>query len=183
MLGLGGGTDDPLLVSDTFTDSNGTALTAHTPDIDTVGSGWVNQSGTYQIDSNAAHRETGPTGSVVAIDAGNADVTVKSDISAKTTSGIVARLSDDNNYWLGWAQDGKLYENNADSLTERADLGAPTIPNTLELECNGSSITFRAETGLSATYASATFNQTATLHGLRSNDDLGIFDDFSVNSL
>jgi len=53
IIGIGQGAAATLFY-DTFTDANGTALTAHTPDIDTVGGGWIHVLDTWQIDANKA---------------------------------------------------------------------------------------------------------------------------------
>lgn len=56
-------------VQDTFTDTNGTLLTAHTPDTDTVGTGWAG-SGDFEIQSNVAEFVGAGSDAFIGIDAG-----------------------------------------------------------------------------------------------------------------
>lgn len=179
--GSGGGSGGDLLFSDTFTDTNGTLLTAHTPDVDVVGLGWEVFTGVYDIQTNQAH-STGS--SIAAADTNESDVIVEVTVTTNSSQGPAARASDASNFWIGWMNDGKLYEVTGGSIFARADLGAPSaLPNTASLECAGSSITFSAETGLSVTYAGATTNQTVTKHGIRADNTGRYCDNFSVNSL
>jgi len=63
------------LVQDSFTDADSTALTAHAPDIDSVGGGWINPTGTWIITGNKAQLSAGVGGvNGIYIDAGQANV-------------------------------------------------------------------------------------------------------------
>lgn len=95
------GVVDPTLVLDLFTDTNGVGLDAHTPDTDTAGNGWVEDSGTWEIDGNEVKETTG-TNRYATIDVGDSDVTIyatRTD-SASSDPGIVARFTDVNNHYL-----------------------------------------------------------------------------------
>jgi hypothetical protein len=69
-------------VFDTFTDTNGTALTAHTPDIDRIGTGWESAPlgsitpNSWEIQSNKAVTDSGAN----VIDVGAIDQTVQMDV-------------------------------------------------------------------------------------------------------
>lgn len=91
------------LVSDTFTDTNGTNLTAHDTD---VGSGsWAVTNGTWDIQSNKANSTpvASPEHNFAYVDAGQANVEVSVDITMPSSGdegsgGIVIRRSDANNF-------------------------------------------------------------------------------------
>src|SRR5947209_20135595 len=87
------------LVNDTFTDSNGTNLTAHTPDTRPGSNAWVAVSGTQTVQSNQANASVA---GYYTIDAGQADVTITylvTPTAAGNGWGITARRSDANNGW------------------------------------------------------------------------------------
>lgn len=174
----------PLFI-DTFTDSDDTLLTAHAPDMDTVGGGWTVHESVMVILNNGVTTSFGGNFHAT-VDCGNADAIVESTASAGAgTHYIYARYSDSSNSWLATLTEGKLLEKVAGVNTERADLGTPSaIPNIMSLTCNGTDITFAAETGLSATYNSATHNQNAIRYGIGGwNSNTLTHDDFSVSSL
>ncbi len=89
------------LLSDTFTGTDGTLLTAHTMD---VGAGWTNQTiTTYKIASNKATFNSGGGGQGETVaDAGAADVTITCDhvVGSGGDAGVVFNDQDTNNYWL-----------------------------------------------------------------------------------
>lgn len=68
-IGLFGG----LLIRDSFTDSNGTSLASHTPDI---GGAWTVDTGTATVENNAAQLAAG-TPDIATIDSGLADHTMQ----------------------------------------------------------------------------------------------------------
>jgi len=88
------------LLSDTFTDSPGTALGSHTMN---TGSGWTVPSGAFQVGaSNQAVGVTDDTSNIAIADAGQADVTVSVDIFVPPTAqawGLIFRYVDTSNYW------------------------------------------------------------------------------------
>lgn len=59
-----------MLLYDTFTDDDGTDLSAHTPDIDTVGGGWTEESGDWEITSNQVYEKNVQAWAWARIDAG-----------------------------------------------------------------------------------------------------------------
>jgi len=61
---------------DTFTDTNGVLLENHTPDIDIVGGGWVDDADEWEIQSNKATTSLGQA-HTTEIDVGTADYTLK----------------------------------------------------------------------------------------------------------
>ncbi|HMN14134.1 MAG TPA: hypothetical protein PKD55_17600, partial [Bellilinea sp.] len=98
-----------VIVSDTFTDTSQTALTAHAPDTDSVGSGWVNDSGSVWKVTNANGAYNGATqnNSHIVIDSGQADCKISGRVLAVGSGstnqirdvGLVVRWVDASNYW------------------------------------------------------------------------------------
>src|SRR5438132_1771920 len=96
VVATGGATTDVL---DHFTDTNGTNLTAHTPDTRPGSNAWSALSGTITIQSNQA-QASGVAEYV--IDSGQSDVTISGLVTPQTsdTNGLDGRRSDTNNGWL-----------------------------------------------------------------------------------
>jgi hypothetical protein len=112
--GKGKGGDNPrkgpsgptILVYDTFTDTGGTTLDAHIPDIDTVGGGWIRHTASMIINaSGQCEEDINSTISISTIDAGNANTIITADCwqarnsADRANTGIVFRFSDINNFW------------------------------------------------------------------------------------
>ena len=77
-----------VLVSDAFTDTNGVALGSHVPDVDTVGGGWSEVSGTWAIQSNRCRLGTSRGGGqVAAIGAGEVPAAVSATCNFSGASG------------------------------------------------------------------------------------------------
>lgn len=172
LLGAGGAAGNAtVLLKDTFTDADGTSLTSHTMD---VGPGWTVYAGSWDV-RNDKTEITASTGiNAAAADSGHSDATVRADVTPGNNScGIVGRLTDVNNYW--WAecdnngQAFRLVEYNAASVINRGQVsltvsGSSTY--TVQAVFSGSNITVTLNGGNAISYSSATFNQTATRHGL-----------------
>lgn len=172
----------PLHILDTFTGSDGTDLTAHTPDINTTGNPWVRYStniGRIQIKSNTAQSING-YGGVYCIDTGASDCVISFDAYYKDSPsygvGAIARLLDGSNYLRADLYYRKLniMDIVAGVLTARASTSVTVVDATwyrMTLTLSGQSITFAGSMG-SVTY-STSFNQSATRHGLVIASDLG----------
>lgn len=94
-------------VSDSFTDTNGTLLADHTPEVDTVGDGWTSHLGDWKITSGYAYASSSPGSPfpLATINAGVSDVvyTVKARRSSTGPSAIITRVLfrfiDTANFW------------------------------------------------------------------------------------
>lgn len=163
--------------SDTFTDTNSVLLVNHTPDIDTVGGGWVAQNGAFDIQSNKASGSTAPGSEphiIATIETNQADVIIQSDIglNADNAVRIILRYVDNDNFWLCQSKGGvsdtmQIFERTSGSYQLRAT-GIHTDADedvTYTVTANGTTITFTSPTQ-SINYASATAHQTATIHGI-----------------
>lgn len=190
------------LASDSFTDTNTTALHDHTME---VGDGWTEAAGTWTITSNKAGNSDSTGGIKAAIvDAEVADyrirvvATMPTAVSSMYVGGLAVRYTDINNFWkivlytdfIGgvWVGKIQIVEKNGGNETIRATkdwVDKRTYPVELEVECNGNDITAWVEGAYSVTYSSA-FNNTATKAGIFEQRDIysaWIFDDFEIDPL
>lgn len=187
------------LFLDTFTGADTTLITAHTPDYDAVGGGWVGWPDTggtsddYTIVSNRAKRSvvTAAVGDVfIAANVNDADVLVSGVVQINNinnaTSGMALRLTNADNYWLmGIARTNlfRLLEKQTGSYTVRAS-AAVTInaatDYTIVGTTSGNSISGTLNGANNISYSS-TFNNSATRHGLALRDLNDIADTFQVD--
>ena len=187
-----------LLVRDTFTDSDGTVLTAHAPDVDRVGGGWVAAAGRSidtpnagTVESNAfefgADNFSGPV-----IETSEADVRVEADVTfpaaATTIFEKFIRYLQDGDEWLVQARednnDMRIRDRQSDSAVTRAT-GAFTFSESvlyrIKVVAQGQIITAYVDGVEVVSYTSATFNQTETKHGLIKNGaSLPTIDNFEI---
>ena len=161
------------LVYDTFSGVDGVNLTAHAPDIDTVGGGWLAYIGTIALLSNKAAPANAMFRHTYGINAGVADCIISSDLTydsaADRAAAIVTRLSNANNLWVMTLYVNNIYlmDKNAGVFTTRAIVAKPMVNGTTytcTLTVNGTSIVGNVG-GTAISFVSA-FNQAATRHGL-----------------
>lgn len=178
-------------VSDTFTDTNGTAIASHTPDVDVVGGGWTEVIGTdWTIQSNTANTTT--LDGTASIDCGAADINLSCEADSNALSsaeiqsaGLCARLSDANNFWAIIINDigntFRISEKNGGTYTTRASASV-TINGgtfyTLTAQLSGATITAQIDGANEISYGSATLNQTTTVHGIKARRPVDRIDDF-----
>ena len=91
-----------MIFQDTFTDTDGTDLSAHTPDIDIAGNGWVDETIAMEVQGNEAVAVS--NGGQSTVDVEESDVIVEADAIIATTSSnrsveLIFRWSDSDNYW------------------------------------------------------------------------------------
>ena len=97
------------VVEDLFLGINGTDLTAHTPNTDTIGGGWINHEGVMEIQANrAVATASSPTADTrCVIDAGTADCCIMAEYGNLGSGGtedpqdfgLIGRAQDASNYW------------------------------------------------------------------------------------
>ena len=174
---------DAFQFQDTFTDTNGTNIESHTPDVQ-PSTGWSTQSGTFAISSTnslqctAVSSQVGYTVIDMSAASGTLDVNVAVGpvSSSGNNMGLVFRWSDTSNYWLfRWVVNAA---GTVDGfyLTKYAS-GTPTTPDSdttltdfsagenLSVVLDGSSIEcYRDEELVLSTTDS--HNSTATEHGI-----------------
>jgi len=155
----------------TFDASNGTGLDAITPE---VGGTWTEQSGNWEIQGNRAVADQDSVTATVS--SGIADVVCDVEVfmPSGARSALVFRLSDSTNYWhlslRNPDDDVRLIETvDAVSTTRASSAFTVTDDQTyaLRVTADGQDIQGYADESTRLAYASASFNETATLHGLR----------------
>lgn len=130
-------------ISDSFTDVNGTSLTAHTPE---WGGGYDVYDGVVEVSSNAA-KLTSATGTFThaVASVSSSDMVVEADLLPAATGdfGIVANFQDNNNSWWLWTRsDGThIFEYNAGTPTVRASYLTPVNATHMKLVATGDTIT------------------------------------------
>lgn len=125
------------------------------------------------------------------LDSGSADCiiqcTTQSPVDAGA-NGISLRATDASNFWLIDAEytgnTFRLYEYNGGVWTQRASTNVALVASTdyaLTVVADGTNIAAYMNSGDRIAYASATFNQTATRHGVRAGNNADVqFENFVV---
>jgi hypothetical protein len=192
------------LILDDFTVADGTLINGRTPSpTNTPGNNWVSQFGTMTVTAN----QMGPISSGTArsaIDAGVSDCTVSANLTHGTSNvrnpGLLLRAntstsgagSGSTSHWVAALVAGTgvvLVERNAGSDTIRASSAKTITTSTTYLVAavlNGANIDVYVDGVLECSYASATFQQSNTRHGILGygTSPVGIvFDDFKVETL
>jgi hypothetical protein len=170
------------LLEDTFTDTNGTALTSHTMD---TGPGWTSLEGSaspVQIQSNKAQSQvTGAAAYQYVAESGDADVLIECTftLGAAGTAGghyaqIIFRSVDVNNFWtlrLFNVASNNLQlvrvQGGVDNVEQQATFSiAADTPYLFSVTCIGDDIDCSVDATTLPTETNS-FNNTATKHGLR----------------
>ena len=189
----GGGIVDPLaayIVFDTFTDVDGTLLTAHVPEKDALGLGWQPYPTSYTIQGNKAASPIQAGRQYNAIDAGQADLTMECDVTfpnpAKTV-GLIGRLQSAQVCWfyvIHSSLAAQIFKDNA-GFTMIASSAAFAVPGTtyrLRVVLIGNSHSFYVDDILKASVPNDAFLATETEFGLWVNGGTGAerWDNFSL---
>lgn len=172
-----------LVFFDSFTDGNSVSLDGHPPDLSVnlwTGAG----AATGWIQGNKASMENATgTNAVVDVEISDFRVTVIGNSSGQIQ--VVVRQVDASNHWrcvLTAAGVLRIQKIEAGGTTNVIESGTHTytMPQTLEVICEGDQLTFNA-LGDSVTWDTAGFCATATNVGLRGG--VATYDDFSVYTL
>lgn len=164
--------------TDTFDRANSTSSLGTPSD---GGSAWTALSGTWGISSNQAYTSAAISDSLAVLDSGSADTTVGVTVATNSSNpGLIWRASDVNNLFL-WTRSGIVYRKQSGSYTSLGTRSTFTSGDVIEVDLSGSTFT-GWKNGVSwGADITSTFNQTATLHGLRSDNNTGNrFDDFGI---
>ena len=158
---------------DSFTDTNGTALTSHAMDL---GPGWTKAgTGSGAVNNNRG-RLTGVSGSATSFtgDFKQANVTLQAVINFVNSddAGLIARYQDASNNWLfdfhQVAQQAQLYETNGGSAVLRAAANytiALATDYTIKAVCQGQTLQFWVNGVVVLSYSSPSF-ASVTKHGI-----------------
>jgi hypothetical protein len=173
------------LLRDTFTDANDTQLTNHTMDI---GSGWATSLGWWaDTQSNQARTNARYCFTDASMSNASAGVEVTLSTSAdSSTHKLLGRYTDTTHYWdADIRQDidqWRIVEMNGTG-TLRAS-GTPELSasgtRTLRLAFSGCTVSACLDGANELSYASASFNASATYFGFHSSGDFR-FDNFEVH--
>jgi hypothetical protein len=203
--GIFSGGGSGTLVYDTFTDTNGTNLTAHTPDIDTVGGGWSTNHASVRILNNKWQAGSGFPGPWSSwIDCGKTTVEVSAEITTSLDNiywaGISTRFIDANNQFQAvfydyWGENQvRILEISSGVYTERASVAcsitlASNTSYPMTVTDDESTITISSSVAPDLSYTSSLFAG-STYVGLRSSNRVSISeadqikaDNFTVISL
>lgn len=178
-----------LYVYDSFTDVNGTLLTAHTPDL-TQGSGWAAVVGTsLQIQSGAAVQTAG--GARMEIDGAHADGRALVDFSfagSLSQNFLTFRYGDNNNMWQLGINSGapqwvlnKTASGSTTTVTSGSASFSAGTTYTLESRFSGSSISVYINGSLLTTITDS-FNSAATKCGMTSGGTSPSFKNFKISA-
>lgn len=160
------------LYYNSFTGSDGTSLSSHTPE---KGSVMTLDTGTWVISGNRANCNDNTSGRLCHVNIGASDYTlsckVRADDVANRFGAIVFRFQNVNNFWMFQVQDGTayLYECNAGSFTVRgstAFTATNNVENTLGVVLLGTSIICTIDGANTVSYTSG-FLSTEQSIGLR----------------
>lgn len=175
------------LFYDTFTDTNGTAITAHTPDIDTVGGGWaVYLSSGFEIQSNKCVNSTGGSkGCICDVGDGDVSITCEMTTTANFTSAlqiVCARGTSNFSQYVGAGVQGNgdivIREGGTIRATTAGVVNTSTTYTGL-FELSGTSSTFTIN-GQNVSYNSTVFASNTHCGFINNKTDMS-FDDLVIN--
>ncbi|GAG99703.1 unnamed protein product, partial [marine sediment metagenome] len=159
-------------------DDNGTSLDAITPE---VGGVWVEQSGAWDIQSNKAECDIAGTGNAT-VDSGISDCLVdcsmvgrRTDGSNRVSPGEIFRYSDETHFWMLFldleGNNVEIYENDAGFVRQAQTALVMNFDTEYDARAilDGQQIDAFVDGGSKASYGSASFNETATIHGIRAS--------------
>ncbi len=180
-------------VVDTFTDANGTNITAHNPEINTVDWAWTSGSGTWTIEGGQlANGNADAVYRSVYGDFGYVDLSMQVRLATFSSAGVplnaVVRYQDHSNHWqIACDKTGGTVK-----ISRRA-AGSPTLVATgshaitdgdiLRVDCYGNTIDCYINGDLVVSYTSATDYNTTTKCGVAKGADSSIlyrWDNFAV---
>jgi hypothetical protein len=176
-----------VIFKDTFTDSNGTLLTAHTPDIPVGTNKWLSVSGVFSITGNQAYLSTHVGDNMTVYDTGvsDGDVQVTIAVTGSVTRVFVRSSSNGQNCFMIQPTTGgyEMYKRTAGSWGLVGTTSGITSTNgdVIKFTLSGSSIKLLVN-GVEKLNPTDTFNQTATYHGIGSDNFNSRWDDFTVST-
>lgn len=168
------------VILDTFTDLDGVTLANHTPDIAPSSSTWSNSN--LGIHANQLHYLNTTNRQIAVIQSGVSDCEItlrccydsngSSSISSEFRSGIIGRYTAPGNFWriaFHPLSNFGIYEINAGVAVARASTSFASENgafHTVRATLKGTNFQADLDGEYAISYDLASFNQTATLHGL-----------------
>ena len=170
----GGASPSPLIHQSLFDGAADTLLTAYTPD---VGASWTEQAGVVKLDGTGGATFTSGTVPVYTFDSGEADGYWSAEQSSTNHFwGIVLRWTTPDVFFLGWLTANQLILYESPSFAVRASSAASVTPGAgkiMKMEASGTNIKMKYDELNEISYASATTNQTVTVHGIYCSTGFG----------
>lgn len=184
-------TNSPLLWQDTFTDSNGTLLTAHTPEVDTVGNGYTAPFGSsVEIWNNTAGANAGAVLDITLADLGQRASQYQFDaiLGSNAAAVIILYFRTDATRTNRWRLDFKttaftLFEDNTQRDTVGHSLSSGTTVSVIVTD-DGNNITVDVNSGTYTLSYTSTTHATETYWGIdhRSQADaVWAFDNMDIS--
>jgi hypothetical protein len=177
-----------IIVRDTFTDTNGVLMTAHTPNISPNSNKWTGfaQGSTVSgsITSNQAVITQTPTGNNAgyAIDSSKSDCIITALVVTITGSPFVVFRYNPANGSYFYVQSGAIFWYSGSSFTNLGSISSFTANCQVVITLSGSSISVSINGGTPVTITN-TNNQTMTSHGIGTGNSSCTFDNFTVEDL
>lgn len=183
-----------ILVSDTFTAANGTALSGRTPSPTTAGFNWHIITGdaadqTIQTNKASFDDTVTPNAPSLIVNAGQSNAAVTCTVTANAYAGgaivgVVFRAVDANNYWRAQISStgfllAKIVAGAPTTLDSEAFTPVNGTAYTIAIACTGNTIIATAA-GFTLTATDAAHN-TATEYGLIGYNNVTTFDDFIIS--
>jgi hypothetical protein len=171
-----------VLVSDSFNRANSTTSLGTTNSYNGGSSlAWQNLVGTWGITNNQAYNAGNAANAVSVVDAGVSDCKVSVTVSAYSSVWkFIARASNGTNFLC--VTGTALSKVTNGSFSSLGTIPAFTTGDVLTFVLNGSSITIQ-KNGTTVLTVTNTFNQTATMYGLSSNNNTALYDNFQIEDL
>jgi hypothetical protein len=181
------------LVVDSFTDSNGTDIVNHTPDIDLNGNGWNTTAGYFEIQSEEFTKTLSGSG-WADIDTENVDVQASVDIVSHSGGGIGISMrnvqadpvSNFNPTWRVHQSSGGALEIWEPGVVRASAADTTTLIGTMFAAVSGDVITGWKDDGVSVSYTPITTGSASGRTGLYINNgatNLADMDNFKVTSI
>lgn len=173
-----------LLFRDRFTDSNGTNIASHTPDVDTTGNGWTGETGNADIQSNQLRFTSNVT--EIYADAGTHNVIVRvlwtSSAGNANRNSLFIRSTDENNgVEFNFREDNQDWQILGGGINTSGSFSWNTGQTyELRVDANGQDYTFYIDGNVIHT---ETANEIVTnTHGVgrRNGSDATRLDDFEI---
>lgn len=170
-----------VLLYDTFTDTDVTFLNLHTiAPTNTIGASWTALLGNAYIKTGRVRNNGGQNPDSYTYESSRSDVTITQDHyhgGSYTSNHVILRCTDNQNFWHVYttATDNywRIVERNTNVDTIRASAAKTINTSTvyaISVTASGATISATIDGGTPISYASATFNQTATKHGVGTRD-------------
>ena len=179
------------LIDDAFSDTNGTALSAHTiAPTNTPGTSWTVSGATWTIQSNAlALTQNSAAQQVALCDAGQSDVTVQATFAVGGTeyAAIVARAADISNLLLaeGRPSDSHVYltvVSGGSTINQYSAAHVWANGDVVTLACSGTTVkvSVNGTVLITQTVSAGQFNTKVGFHVGQNADTTSVWDDFTV---